>query len=288
MKPQPECASCLLGWLNERIAVLGEEGAHSSTVNSLARMVSDRFGSTANVGSLANRTIRMAQGPIIELADHYEGIKKRNNRIASRLIPAAKNFIERGTSAREKFLRTCSLATLGNVAPLGPPDGGFEFQEVQDLIRDEGSTPDFSEEIYEAALAAESILYITDNAGEIGFDSLLIERLKKMGAKVTLVVKEEPFFEDATAKDAGFFSLDGLADDIISIGGFFVPDELSPPLRHAFKQSDLLVSKGTGNYEALQGEAKGKPTIHMLKVKCKPVARQTGGQMGTFLIGLER
>jgi len=288
MRPQPECASCLLGWLNERIAVLGEEGTHSQTLDSLARMVSDQFHSTANVGSLANRTIQLAQRPIIELAEHYEGIKRRNNRIASRLIPAAKDFIERGASAREKFLRTCFLATLGNVAPLGPPDGAFEFQEVQDVIRGEGPTPDFSEDVYEATLAAERILYITDNAGEIGFDSLLIERLKKMGAKVTLVVKEEPFFEDVTAKDAAFFSLDRLADDIISTGGFFVPDELSPSLRQAFEHCDLVVSKGTGNYEALQGETKGKPTIHMLKVKCKPVAQQTGGQMGTFLIGLER
>jgi uncharacterized protein with ATP-grasp and redox domains len=41
---------------------------------------------------------------------------------------------------------------------------------------------------------------MADNAGEIGFDSLLIAKLKEMGPKVTLIVKEDPFFEDATMK----------------------------------------------------------------------------------------
>ena len=63
-------------------------------------------------------------------------------------------------------------------------------------------------DVYEAARDKKRVLFLCDNAGEIGFDSLLIEQLKAMGADVTLVVKEEPFFEDATFRDAASFGLD--------------------------------------------------------------------------------
>jgi hypothetical protein len=48
------------------------------------------------------------------------------------------------------------------------------------------------------------------------------------------------------------------------------------------------VGKGTGTYEALHGEMAGKPLVVMLKVKCRPIARQTGALEGEVVIGLDR
>jgi hypothetical protein len=130
-------------------------------------------------------------------------------------------------------------------------------------------------------------LYLTDNAGEVGFDSLLIATLKGMGATVNLVVKEDPFFEDAARKDALFFAMDKLVDNIFMVNGFFIPGRSTSQLSNIFKKSDLVIAKGTGNYEALKDQRHGKAILYMLKVKCHPIARKTGTQIGSFIVEIE-
>jgi uncharacterized protein with ATP-grasp and redox domains len=115
---------------------------------------------------------------------------------------------------------------------------------------------------------------VADNAGEIGFDSLAIHQIKGLGPKVTLVVKKQTFFEDATLEDANAFGLEKLVDEIITVPGFLVPDEMDEHTAASFQSSDLVISKGTGSDEALHGEIRDKKAVLMLKVKCGPIARE--------------
>ena len=142
--------------------------------------------------------------------------------------------------------------------------------------------------LFQEARKASHILYIADNAGEIGFDSLLMAYLKEMGSKISLIVKKGPFFEDATMEDALFFHVDQLVDHIFTLNGFFVPKEIPPALMDLYQESDLIISKGTGNYEALKGELKGKTAIYMLKIKCRPISKEIGADMGSFVVKLEK
>jgi uncharacterized protein with ATP-grasp and redox domains len=168
------------------------------------------------------------------------------------------------------------------------PDEAFRFQEATDILKGNNPSPRLIGDVYGTAQRATRILYLADNAGEIGFDSLLIARLRKMGATVNLVVKEDPFFEDATMKDALFFSMDKLVDNIFTLNGFFIPGRTKSRLSDIFKKSDLVIAKGTGNYEALKGQLRGKKTIFLLKVKCKPIATDIGAPMGTFVVKVEK
>jgi hypothetical protein len=67
-----------------------------------------------------------------------------------------------------------------------------------------------------------------------------------------------------------------------------VPKEISPALTNLYQKSDLIISKGTGNYEALKGEVEGKTAIYMLKVKCRPIAMDIGVDIGSFVVKLEK
>ena len=167
------------------------------------------------------------------------------------------------------------------------PDEAFRFQEATHILKGKNPSPRLIGDVFGAAQTATRILYLTDNAGEIGFDSLLIARLREMGATVNLVVKEDPFFEDATMKDALFFSMDKLVDNIFTVNGFFIPGEKPSQLSGIFKRSDLVIAKGTGNYEALKDQGHGKTTLYMLKVKCHPIARKTGANVGSFIVKTE-
>jgi uncharacterized protein with ATP-grasp and redox domains len=142
-------------------------------------------------------------------------------------------------------------------------------------------------DVYSAVSDARHVLYIADNAGEIGFDSLVVEAIRQMGSRVTLLVKNTTFFEDATLDDARFFGLDRAADRVVTADGFFAPPALPDDLKELLEECDLVIGKGTGSYEALQGETGGKPAVFMLKVKCAPIARQTGAGHGDVVIRLE-
>jgi hypothetical protein len=173
------------------------------------------------------------------------------------------------------------------VAPIGAPSTPFEFSHVEDIINGKIPLPSPVGDVYQAALKAHHVFYVADNAGEIGFDSLLISLLKQLGLRVTLIVKEEPFFDDATMKDASFFGLDRVADAVLSVKAVFEPEHTPPEVADAFAKSDLVISKGTGNCEALWGLPTDKNKIFMLKVKCGPMAEEMGAPIGTFIVKME-
>lgn len=287
MKRDAECAPCLLRWVYERASVLAGKEKRLQLMRGILSVLSTEFYSVTNLGLLSNKVTDSIHEFMLASARHYEELKLNSNKVADGLLPAAREFINGGETPRERFDRACCLAAASNVAPIGAPSSAFEFHEVANIMRGRSSLPIVIGDVYKAAQGAADVLYIADNAGEIGFDSLLIAKLKEAGSKVSLIVKETPFFEDATIKDASFFALDNLADKILTVKGLFVPSKSTPPLADAFKQSDLVIAKGTGNYEALGGEIGAKATLYILRVKCKPLAVNIGASTGSLVVKLE-
>ena len=272
----------------ERSGVLTNEEGRLSLTKTLLEILSREFNSEINVGSLSNKLTDAIPNYLSQSSKFYHTLKYKNNQLAKNLLGSAKNYIEKGRTLKQKFERACFLASASNVAPMGIPSEAFAFQEVKRILRGRKPFPAMTGPLFQEARKASHILYITDNAGEIGFDSLLIARLKEMGAKINLVVKEGSFFEDATMEDVLFFHVDQLVDHIFTLNGFFVPKEIPPALMDVYKESNLIISKGTGNYEALKGEAKGKTTIYMLKIKCRPISKEIGADIGSFVVKLEK
>ena len=287
MKPDAACAACLFKWVYERAGVSASREQHFPLIRSILEVLSREFYSATNLGLMTNRIIEAVDEFMLQSAPHYERFRFKSNQFAKELLPSAAHFIDKGQTDQEKFIRACCLAAAGNIAPLGGPTESFKFQEVIDLLAGKNPFPIIFGDVFALTKKYKHILYITDNAGEIGFDTFLISRLKEMGLRVTLFVKEEHFFEDATMKDASFFNLDQSADNILSAKGLFMPSRSPSPLTDVLHQCDLVISKGTGNYEALQGEVDGKPIIYMLKVKCKPIAMKIGADIGTFIVKID-
>jgi len=288
LNPDIECAPCTLKWIYERAEVLADEESRFQLSRSILRALSQEFCSDANLGSVTNKVIDVIDDFKSYSAEYFEFFKFISNQHARELLSAAKLFITKGETGQEKFVRACCLASASNIAPIGGPPETFKFQDVIDIILGKNPLPIVMGDVFEAAKKAKQILYLADNAGEIGFDSLLIAYLKELGSKVTLIVKKDPFFEDATMKDASFFHLDRSTDGLATASGFFVPNESPSSLTDSFKESDLVISKGTGNYEALKDEIRGKTAIFMLKVKCKPIAMKIGVNVGSFVVKVEK
>jgi damage-control phosphatase, subfamily I len=286
VKPDIECGICLMHWVHSRVAPHTEKEALPGVTKRLLDTLLRDVTPDINLGRLCNVAVWSVFGSPSPAATHYEALKRESNRNAEAILPLSRAYIEAGETDREKLERACSLAAASNVAPLNSPSGAYTFQEIKALIEGSDEKPVVIGDVYGAVRDARRILYVTDNAGEIGFDSLVIERVKRLGPMVTLVIKERTYFEDATPEDARFFGIDRVVDRMVTAEGFFAPEDVPEDLQRAFAESDLLLVKGTGSYEAFSGDTQGKPAVFMLKVKCDPIARETGLARGKVVVRL--
>jgi uncharacterized protein with ATP-grasp and redox domains len=120
-----------------------------------------------------------------------------------------------------------------------------------------------------------SILFLADNAGEIVFDTLLVEQLKNMGLTVTYVVKGGPIINDATLEDVEFSGMNKLADNILTTGTDAVGlllKEVSPEFMKVYNAAELVFAKGMGYAETLTEYKLTKPHFLLFRTKCNPVA----------------
>lgn len=289
MKPDITCGLCLLEWVYGRAIAQNRNKEIPRLFKSIAELLSHKMRASANLGSLCNEAVGLIYEFVAPRSGFWEGIKRETNDYVQGLLPQADAYVNKARTPRGKFQRACSLAALGNVSPMGAPTGGtaFSFPEALAIMAGKGRVPVFTGDVYKAANRSHHVFYVTDNAGEIGFDALLVTQLKEMGKNVTVVVKEPAYFEDATPADAVFFNLNRRADKVVAVNKVFVPGKGHSAADRAFRQSDLVISKGTGNYDALRGETQGKPAIFLLKIKCDPIAKDIGIREGRFVVKLD-
>jgi uncharacterized protein with ATP-grasp and redox domains len=157
------------------------------------------------------------------------------------------------------------------------PDNPFEYADIQKLIQraEEDLAIDEIAQIFDKTKKAKNILYLTDNAGEIVFDTLLVQELKKLGVHVTVAVKGGPILNDATIEDAKYVGMHEVADDIITTGTDavgLIPNECSDEFLSVYNSADFVVAKGMGYAETLSEIDLASPHALLLRTKCSTVA----------------
>jgi uncharacterized protein with ATP-grasp and redox domains len=138
-------------------------------------------------------------------------------------------------------------------------------------------------QIFDKAKKAKTVLYLTDNAGEIAFDTLLVKELKNLGCHVTVAVKDGPILNDALLEDAKVVGMDKIADKVMSSGsdsvGLF-PKECSEQFLELYRSVDFVVAKGMGHAETLTELELRVPHALLLRSKCSTVATHFGVATG--------
>ncbi len=216
--------------------------------------------------------------------DPYRETKDRQNFMALEMIPSLRSTIE---SAGDPLLLAARLAIAGNVIDMGV-NGNFTEADVHQTINRALTEPLVGEydEFRTAIAKAQSILYLADNAGEIAFDRLLIEKLSP--ERVTLVVRGAPVINDATLADAQAVGLDKIVE-IIDNGsdapGTILSD-CSQEFQHCYSDADLIIAKGQGNFETLNTEPGN--LFFLFKVKCPLVADLVKRPIGTQILAQSR
>lgn len=225
---------------------------------------------------LIHRHLRTATDNI----DPYNKVKKIFNRVAKEILPDIKLKI---TSSTNPFEIALKAAIAGNVIDFGI-NGNITENDVRKAIEAILNSPIDGNisELQKSINKSQRILYLADNAGEIIFDSLLLEQLPT--ERVIFAVRGKPILNDATKEDAEFAGIDKLAkiiDNGSDAPGTILADCSKEFIEH-FHNADLIISKGQGNFESLSSCSKN--IFFLMKVKCPVIASHTGFSVGTHLL----
>jgi len=127
------------------------------------------------------------------------------------------------------------------------------------------------------------ILYIPDNAGELFFDIPLLDYLSKR-ADVLYAARAEPVQNDLSIDDLQILDGIKLPATVIkgppTVGVYLAQAPVE--FRIAFDVVDLIIAKGMANYETLSELPSKGRFFHILKAKCKPVAKSIGIKVGEY------
>ncbi len=219
-------------------------------------------------------------------ADPLADLKRRQNEAALALLPAAREAV---VSAADPLGAAVAMAIIGNsldvLVPGQPTSDGLMARLATARL-----DPEQLSEFRRRAAAARTIAYLGDNCGEAVFDRLLIETLNELfTAEVIFIARARPALNDVTVAEARAVGLDQVARLIDNGIDDALPSTLlellGPEARAVVAQADLVVSKGGGNFEMLEGDAALAGRVSFLvDGKCDPLCRRHGVQAGTPIL----
>jgi hypothetical protein len=281
LKVEAECAACILSrGAAEAIEATANPALRFRSMNELLRLLGKEFrptGVPADLGTKRDRLIKRVTGN----ADPYKWSKKISNEKALKILPFTRKLVEEGCMQQDRFKMACLCAIVGNIIEFDIPGHRFMFNGLKRVFREAGKdlVVDDTRKVYELAKKARTVLYLTDNAGEIVFDTLLVEQMKNMGLAVIAAVKGGPIINDALLEDAEVSGMNKIADKVITTGVDAVGlalNEVSAEFLDAYNSVDLVFAKGMGYAETLTEYKLKKPHVLLFRTKCNPVANSFG------------
>ncbi len=206
--------------------------------------------------------------------DPYREKKQQSNEAAKKLLPLAIAFV----SGEDSFRRAVLASIVGNSFDFGVLgfDTNKEIAKETMLGQFERGLDVDDTERMKAMLG--NVVYLADNCGEIIFDTLLFKEIRKLGGKMTLVVRGAPILNDVTMKEVMEFGLDKKVDRVLTTGSNAIGlclEEAPQELVEALGNASLIISKGMANYETMS-EYNFKPIAYLLRTKCESVAEAMG------------
>ena len=221
-------------------------------------------------------------------ADRYRAEKEQANRFVVERLSAIR---ERVFSAPDPVLAGLQFSILGNYLDFAALQGQVSFERLETMMEDA-----LKMELDPAAFASlcrelsegKKLLYLTDNAGEIGFDRIFGEAIaaEYPHLDITFCVRGDIAQNDATVEDAAAV---GIPFRVIGNGNR-IPgtqiDLLSEEAMAALEGADVILAKGMANCETMLGC--GYNVYYAFLVKCRKFVSQFGKPMFTPMLVKER
>ena len=269
----PACISCLL---KNRLEDFPEDTPHEMQIEYMQRVLKAISETPKSEGApVIVRTINQIQKEMFGYNKDFTHVKSHFNELMLEKAPSVR---EKLNQSEDSLKLAIQYAMTGNYIDFGAMNNVDEEQLGQ--LLDQASDNHVDEEEYVSLKAdienARSIVYLTDNCGEIVMDKLLIEEIKKQNpnAQITAIVRGKPVLNDATMEDAiqvGLTELVNVIGNGSEIAGTYL-EEISEEAKNAIDCADVIFAKGQGNFETLR--MCGKNIYYIFMCKCEMFAKR--------------
>ena len=276
-----ECITCIF---NQSLRVANELGLDEVTTKKVldesAKMIPS-FSLSATPPQNATPMYEMIS-KLLDKKDLYNEAKIASIEKATTLIPKCQDILAQSDN---KFLSATKIAVVGNVIDLAS-EIMFDLDEEVDKVMDNNFGIDDSPFLYHELTNAKKVVYLADNAGENVFDRLYIEYLKNEFKDIEFFyfVRGNPIINDITVADLEGDEIHKSAtviDSGVPTPGIVI-DLMNNRAKELFESADLIISKGMGNFECLNGET-SYPIFFLLKIKCNVVASALNEKIGGII-----
>lgn len=189
-----------------------------------------------------------------EQADDYADIKHDFN---SLMLTLEKSLEEKIRNSSDPLETALLYARIGNYIDFAALSNVDKDTVISLIEAENKETLDSQEYIHfrQDLMNASSLVYLTDNCGEIVMDKLVIRILKEQypDLDITVVVRGFPVVNDATMEDAeetGLTSIVKVTGNGSGVAGTWLPG-ISQETKELLYTADMILAKGQGNFETL-------------------------------------
>ena len=277
------CLMCYLGRNIELVRPLGTEEQTTAFAKEIMKLyLSAPEGVTANwFGPAVSDLLHEMYGLDI---DRFRQEKEESNRFVLERMDPIRDMVR---SAPDPLLAGLQFAILGNYLDFAALRDQVSFDKLDDMLRqalEMELDPQMVESLRSDLAKRKTLLYITDNAGEIGFDRVFAEEIARIypQLEITFCVRGAVTNNDATREDAAAVGIPfRIIDNGNRVAGTQL-DQLSDEARTALETSDIILAKGMANTETMYGC--GHNVYYAFLIKCQRFVDRFGKPMFTAML----
>lgn len=200
--------------------------------------------------------------------DRYRQEKLASNRFVLERLDAIRAQV---AQAPDRVYAALQFAVLGNYIDFAALQGEVSFDALDDMLR-QAAGMQLDHTVYKSLCSdlenGKNMLYLTDNAGEIGFDRVLAEEIlaRYPHLAITFCVRGANAANDATREDAAAVGIEfPVIDNGNRVAGTQL-DLLGAEAKQALEHAEVILAKGQGNAETMLGC--GYNVYYAFLVKC--------------------
>ena len=293
----PACVSCLVKKQIDRYPASATREQALTYMRRLGEMMAelpDRTGGPAIMEAITDIRREVFGIAASEVEADYPALKSHFNALMMDFA-AAEGVYDQILTTADPLRTALGYAMTGNFIDFGAMDSVDEGK-LRTLLAESPDrvAPDLpAYTALQADLAkAHCLAFLTDNCGEIVMDKLLVQTLRHLypNLKITVLVRGGQVLNDATMEDSTQVGLDRLPGvTVMGNGDRLAGTDLtrvSPEAHTAITEADLIIAKGQGNFETLQGC--GLNIYYAFLCKCRFFADRFGVPVYTGMLVKEK
>ena len=281
---------CLQCYLKRNLDLIRPLGSEAQAMEFAKRLMQLYMDAPAGVSSpwfgpqVADLLHEMYGLPI----DRFREEKRLSNRF---VLERLDQIRDRVRSAPDQVYAGLQFSILGNYLDFGALQGQVSFEALEQMLN-KGLELELDRAVYDDLCrdleGAKTLLYLTDNAGEIGFDRIFAEEIARRypHLAITFCVRGQITQNDATREDAAAVDIPfPVIDNGNRVAGTQL-DQLSEEADTALNTADVVIAKGMGNTETMFGC--GLNVYYAFLIKCQRFVTVFGQPMFTPMLVKEK